>query len=1312
MSSGPPPPGRPVDDDTAPASSTRGSAFAPAREAPAPAAASAAAGGAPATPASAGAASNPAPATPGSAGSSAASNPGPSTPGPAASAVGPSAGAASPPPPLVPAAPAVAPAAAVPTGPIGAVEINGGNPKYLLVSLSYNVPPNPTPDTIAQNIQLTVQSTTAGLKGFGERPDYRQVPGFTIGSNVPALPNFEVEHPFAYFYERSGVAAMNNSMLTKLFFAPRIGTPGSNAQISLPYKSGTIYPIGNAAFSFNSDTPIGYVSPDDDHRLALRLLTATPGVLNVSGTQINYPTNTEMIAVLKVAAPPAAAPGGATTAATAGAAVLPGGAATGQGGATAGAAGQGGATAATAAPSVGPAVLPVGPAAAPGSTAAPAAPPNPLFDQVGQFGSMIVERIQKIFKLRMKIETIVSDYNNSATTPETKKVLAAEAAAIVGIIDDEMITVEGALVEAEQIVDSVPIGTLGDVRRQLTDQIRVMQGHRDTLTAQADLARGILNGIQSVPSVIVDEDARADALEKLAGIDAELMTGPNVNTTSAEPIPARPVRGTRINAANAALERDIADAEAAVTDANTKYEELVTKVTAYNFDATAKPFLDNRASTLSTLRETILRLRGHMETRLAPSRIVLEERANDIKQLRTAVSNVRVDARGNKVLANVLDRLYGLANTYNTPVETEDDIERLRKIRVTGNPAVDSPKLLLIDQLTQKGQELTAAIAAGADPAAGAAPLTPAAGAAGLTPAAGAAGLTPAAGAAALTPAAAAPLTPAAGAAALTPAAAAPAGLTPAALTPAGLTPAAAAPAAGAAPLTPAGLTPAAAPLILPPAGAGSSTSTLPPDAAPPSADTNAQAEELIRDITSITKNTPTGFSRPETFQELNRAYQNLLDMGYGKQKEQASAGVVSSIPPLDSNVINGISQAKIALEKFKKEDEDSSQSLALMAALNTATDPSRVQQYINDLNRIKEETTSDLIKNFIDTYLRTRQSNVVVPPQPGSGSLAVGSSTAASEAPATNVASTGIQPPNLAPAGASGIGIGLAPPAAAGVAGSESSGAGPSIQSSPAQTAAAVEKTEARARQDAEAAAAAAAASNATPTSGVNSNVLPPSLTAAEPVGVPGSAATGVQSPASVTLIPSPSPAAANTTSAAPNTNVKCEQKTTIKEASVRSVVDHIEKYIREKTPVGNNAPVDQSLLEKALKNILPKPPISIDIVNPQQRENTNIYDKFGETCVGSHAITVEFNNKKNWKNTSIVLSGGGNRYNQPNLFRTFVFLIALPNTELKPYTPKNYETSATKKVLGGTKNGTLKRNRAGGSNHVRRLHTRTKRP
>jgi hypothetical protein len=180
--------------------------------------------------------------------------------------------------------------------------------------------------------------------------------------------------------------------------------------------------------------------------------------------------------------------------------------------------------------------------------------------------------------------------------------------------------------------------------------------------------------------------------------------------------------------------------------------------------------------------------------------------------------------------------------------------------------------------------------------------------------------------------------------------------------------------------------------------------------------------------------------------------------------------------------------------------------------------------------------------------------------------------------------------------------------------------------------------------------------------------------------------------------------------TSAAPNTNVKCEQKTTIKEASVRSVVDHIEKYIREKTPVGNNAPVDQSLLEKALKNILPKPPISIDIVNPQQRENTNIYDKFGETCVGSHAITVEFNNKKNWKNTSIVLSGGGNRYNQPNLFRTFVFLIALPNTELKPYTPKNYETSATKKMLGGTKNGTLKRNR-GGSNHVRRLHTRTKR-
>ena len=425
-------------------------------EVDAPAAASAAAGGVPAgprgfnltpAPAQVPASRSPDPspiqaATPSSAG--AASNPrSPDS----------SAAAAAPPPPL-PLVPAVAPAVAVPTGPIGAVEIQDANldPKYLLVSLSYTfgddirlaVPPG----DIAQNIQLTVQSTISGLKGFGDRPEYRPVPGFTIGSNVPALPIFEVEHPFAYFYERSGVAAMSNEMLTKLFFAPRIGTPGT-IRVDLPYKSGpnVTYP-SNATFSFNSDTPIGYVSPDDDHRLALRLLTAASGFLTAGSTRINYPTNTEMIAVLKVAAPSAAAPGGAAAAATTGAAVVPGGAAT---------------------------ALNVNP------------PPTDMAASVEQADRLMTDAYLLSAQLKETAEHVRDD-----TTPDGKEQQAIHVINLAAAIGDHIVAVEEILRRAQEI-----------------------QG-ADQSEANGEAVADIETGLAAIQVLKQDADRRADAAAELA----------------------------------------------------------------------------------------------------------------------------------------------------------------------------------------------------------------------------------------------------------------------------------------------------------------------------------------------------------------------------------------------------------------------------------------------------------------------------------------------------------------------------------------------------------------------------------------------------------------------------------------------------------------------------------------------------------------------------------------------------------------------------------------------------------------------------
>jgi hypothetical protein len=174
------------------------------------------------------------------------------------------------------------------------------------------------------------------------------------------------------------------------------------------------------------------------------------------------------------------------------------------------------------------------------------------------------------------------------------------------------------------------------------------------------------------------------------------------------------------------------------------------------------------------------------------------------------------------------------------------------------------------------------------------------------------------------------------------------------------------------------------------------------------------------------------------------------------------------------------------------------------------------------------------------------------------------------------------------------------------------------------------------------------------------------------------------------------------------------CRQKTTIEKATFEKVLEHIRNYIKTLNlePIGTKVKLGAHV-DNALNKILPKPPVDIDIVNPQRRDGTNTYDQFSKTCVGSHALTIKFDNKENRKSSVDVLSGGGDdrRYKQVTRY-TFVFLIAVPGKELKSYTPKNYEATTTENPAGGgKKNGTLKRNR-GDSNHVGRLHTRSKRP
>jgi hypothetical protein len=110
------------------------------------------------------------------------------------------------------------------------------------------------------------------------------------------------------------------------------------------------------------------------------------------------------------------------------------------------------------------------------------------------------------------------------------------------------------------------------------------------------------------------------------------------------------------------------------------------------------------------------------------------------------------------------------------------------------------------------------------------------------------------------------------------------------------------------------------------------------------------------------------------------------------------------------------------------------------------------------------------------------------------------------------------------------------------------------------------------------------------------------------------------------------------------------------------------------------------------------------VDIVDPMNRSGTLDFDAFGDTCVGSHTITVRFNDKKKYTSNEFrEMAGGG-------MGTAFVFLIAVPGKELKKPSPetsrklfkeaKNTKVSnprgrqTSKKGSGGGKR-TLKRNR-----------------
>jgi len=138
--------------------------------------------------------------------------------------------------------------------------------------------------------------------------------------------------------------------------------------------------------------------------------------------------------------------------------------------------------------------------------------------------------------------------------------------------------------------------------------------------------------------------------------------------------------------------------------------------------------------------------------------------------------------------------------------------------------------------------------------------------------------------------------------------------------------------------------------------------------------------------------------------------------------------------------------------------------------------------------------------------------------------------------------------------------------------------------------------------------------------------------------------------------------------------TNDSCPHKTTIPEPTIQKIVDHIHTFVNSHGTF-HFTETNFDSINRQVRSIIGGAE-SMDIVNPTQRGGSNDYDVFGSTCVGSHAITVRFNDKKKYTSSDFETMEGGGRGT------AFVFLIAVPGKELKPYAKSTREKYIPRKA------------------------------
>jgi hypothetical protein len=475
-------------------------------------------------------------------------------------------------------------------------------------------------------------------------------------------------------------------------------------------------------------------------------------------------------------------------------------------------------------------------------------------------------------------------------------------------------------------------------------------------------------------------------------------------------------------------------------------------------------------------------------------------------------------------------------------------------------------------------------------------------------------------------------------------------------------------------------------------AGAGAPTTNVAAALAAASgqpAEATALLDEIDRMKSSRIARPPTVPQVESTFAELNRAYEVLRRI-LEERRGPAPAVPVGSIPPLDPDLIAGIERARMVLEEYKKEEADNAELLRISTNLDT------LGHYDNqELRNQDTGILNEILARRPDSrpWINPLLQRLNLPP-PVIGLGAAGSAAGVGQVPEVGDAQVNLgQPGNAAPAVAN--------------IQSSSAAAAPTPGLAPVDTA---HLTSSTVDPDALARAAAlglaAAAANASATAAAHTKgVAQPALSEAPAgtgVGAQSSGADG-ENPqtmsAAQAAAPAASPAAANTTYIAPNTKDGCEYKTTIENPTLQKVKEHVQKYIDDTFQFEDSTMF--KVPEDQLKGIIEviKKKTSIDIVNPIRVGKAKTFNTFGPTCVGSHVLFITFNKNKQFEEATIpALQGGAKPYN-------FAFLITVPGHPLKQYTP-----GSIKAASGGKKNGTLKRNR-GGSNHVRRLYTRTKR-